>query len=86
VERDAANKLLAAHLDDWIAAKERLRDDQYVAGVRGRVLRLIEQCGWRYARDVKAEDYTRWRTASKLSPKTLNDFRLLIKEWGHGAG
>ncbi len=74
VERDAANKLLNAHLDDWIAAKERLRDDQYVAGVRGRVLRLIEQCGWRYARDVKAEDYTRWRTGSKLSPKTLNDF------------
>jgi integrase len=74
VERDAANKLLSAHLDDWIAAKERLRDDQYVAGVRGRVLRLIEQCGWRYARDVKAEDYTRWRTGSKLSPKTLNDF------------
>jgi integrase len=74
VEREAANKLLTLHLDDWIEAKERVRDDQYVAGVRGRVLRLIKECGWRYARDVKPEDYTRWRTGSKLSPKTLNDF------------
>jgi integrase len=74
VEREAANKLLALHLDSWIEAKERVRDDQYVAGVRGRVLRLIKECGWRYAKDVKPEDYTRWRTGSKLSPKTLNDF------------
>jgi hypothetical protein len=58
VERDAANKLLDAHLDDWIATKERMPDDQYMAGVRGRVLRLIEQCEWRYARDAGFEPAT----------------------------
>lgn len=78
-EREAANKPLKIHLEDWIALKERVRDDQYLVGVRNRVLRLIEECGWKYAKDVKPEDYTRWVSASKLSPKTLNDFLVSIR-------
>jgi integrase len=78
-EREAANKPLKIHLEDWIALKERVRDDQYLVGVRNRVLRLIKDCGWKYAKDVKPEDYTRWVSASKLSPKTLNDFLVSIR-------
>jgi len=79
VEREAANKPLKLHLEDWIASKERVRDDQYLVGVRNRVLRLIADCGWKYAKDVKPEDYTRWVSGSKLSPKTLNDFLVSIR-------
>ncbi len=51
-----------------------MRDDQYLSGVRNRVLRLIKELDWHYAKDVKAEDYLRWVSASELSPKSLNDF------------
>ena len=79
IEREAANKPLQLHLEDWIASKERVRDDQYLVGVRNRVVRLIADCGWKYAKDVKPEDYTRWVSGSKLSPKTLNDFLVSIR-------
>jgi len=32
--------------------------------------------GGPYAKDVRAEDYTRWVSASNLSPKTINDFLI----------
>ena len=79
VEREAANKPLKIHLEDWIASKERVRDDQYLVGERNRVMRLIDECKWKYAKDVKPEDYTRWVSDSTLSPKTLNDFLVSIR-------
>ena len=78
-EREAANKPLKIHLEDWIALKERVRDDQYLVGVRNRVQRLIKECRWKYAKDVKQEDYIQWVSGSKLSPKTLNDFLVSIR-------
>ncbi len=76
VQREAAHKLLKGHLEDWIATKEQVRDDQYLVGVRNRIARLVKECGWAYAKDVKAEDYVLWMSGSKLSPKTINDFLI----------
>jgi len=79
LERDAATRLLKDHLEDWLETKERTRDDQYLVGVRNRVVRLIKECRWTYAKDVKAEDYALWVSGSNLSPKTLNDFLVSIR-------
>jgi len=79
VEREAATRPLKDHLEDWLETKDRTRDDQYLVGVRNRVLRLIKECQWTYAKDVKAEDYAQWVGRSDLSPKTLNDFLVSIR-------
>ncbi len=79
IEREAAAKPLKEHLEDWLETKDRTRDDQYLIGVRNRVLRLLKECRWNFAKDVRTEDYEQWIGGSNLSPKTLNDFLISMR-------
>jgi integrase len=74
VEREAANKPLKAHLEDWIATKEKVRDDQYLKCCRNQICRLLKECNWTFAKDVNADDLSRWMGESSLSAKSLNHY------------
>ncbi len=74
LQRESANKPMKAHVQDWIDAKERTRNNRYLLAVRNRWHRLLNDCGWMYAKDIKAADLEKWIGKSELSNKSLNDF------------
>ena len=74
IEREAASKPLEGHLEDWIATKEKVRADQYLKCFRNQISRLLRECNWTFAKDVKADDLSRWMNQSSLSAKTLNHY------------
>ncbi len=77
LQRDAALRDLSAHLDEYIADLIALgRSEVHIRLVKGRVRRLITNCGWENLRDVSADSFQIWRAAQgeNKSPKTLNEF------------
>jgi len=79
VEREAANKPLKAHFEDWIATKEKVRDDQYLKCCRNQICRLLKECNWTFAKDVKVGDWDRWIGGSSLSAKSLNHYLTTVR-------
>ncbi|MEY3481425.1 MAG: hypothetical protein RIQ71_2200 [Verrucomicrobiota bacterium] len=82
-ERVAAARKLEDHLKAFIAEKEELSTvPRYVREVELRLERLFNETGWTHAKDISAETFCRWRQSStKLSTKTLNDFRVAAKSF-----
>lgn len=75
VQRDAANRPLAEHVDDFIAdLKARGRSKEYFEPVKWRIRRLMKQCGWSLLRDISSESFIAWRCrqGDAMSAKTLN--------------
>ena len=73
--RESAQKLLAAHQEDFLAdLKASGRDDMYQANLRGRLCKLLKDCGWQYPKDVTADSFMAWRNHQALAAKTLNDY------------
>jgi integrase len=73
--REAAQKALAEHLQDYVAdlaAQNCSR--KHVAVARNRVLRLCQQCGWAKPCDVTSDSFNGWRAKQKLAAKTCNDY------------
>ncbi|MGD9693590.1 MAG: tyrosine-type recombinase/integrase [Phycisphaerales bacterium] len=87
---DAGGLPLAEHLKAYLAdldARAATRDHR--RKVRERVSRLLDDCGWRFVRDVTPESFTRWRSAQSLSPKTLNEYLGAMRAmlgWLHRQG
>jgi integrase len=76
LQREAAQKPLAAHLDDFVADLHALgRSPSYIAHIASRVRRQLEECSLRNAGDISADRYTAWRASQhSLGPKTINEY------------
>jgi len=73
--RDAAQKNLSAHIEDFLAdLKASGRDEMYQANLHCRLTKLLKDCGWQYPKDVTADSFIAWRSKQALAAKTLNDY------------
>src|SRR5439155_3066532 len=73
-QRDAAQRSLAAHVEEYIADRRSVgRDEKYVRELRRKLERLIDECSWRFVRQVTAESFCAWRAKQNKSAKTLNE-------------
>ena len=57
-----------------IASKAPGNDGHYLGNMKGRITRLVAECGWKYAKDVSPESYQTWVTKQGLSAKALNEY------------
>ncbi|MCE9609549.1 MAG: site-specific integrase [Chthoniobacter sp.] len=78
-QRDAAQTPLKEHLEEMIAGKEASKDDMYLCNLKNRVLRLIAECKWEYAKDVSPESFQAWISCQALSAKSLNDYLISVR-------
>jgi integrase len=74
--REAAQKKLTEHLDDFLGDMERRgKSEKYLANLKFRVGALIPGCGWNMVKDVTADSFQAWRRGqAELAPKTANDY------------
>jgi integrase len=74
--RDAAQRKLADHLDDFLGdLRRRGKSDKYLANLEFRVGRLINDCQWNLAKDATADSFQTWlRGQVELKDKTANDY------------
>jgi integrase len=74
-QREAAQRPLTEHVEDFIADRRSVRrDEKYVRELRRKLLRLIQECPWQFVRDVTCESFCVWRGKQTQSPKTLNEY------------
>jgi integrase len=78
VSRDAARKPLSEHLEDYLGDLERRgRSGRGGRGgrlLKGRVVRLMDICGWKLPIQVTPDSFTTWRNERRDSPRTLNHY------------
>jgi len=80
--REAAGTPMSEHLREFLEdRRSRGRDKRYVYNLDLRLTRLLDDCGWKYPRDVTQDSFAAWRagardhdTGEKLAAKTLNDY------------
>ena len=78
--REAGQKALTGHLEEFLAAKSAVhREERYLYDLKNRVLKLLAECGWAYAKDVTPESFIAWRNRRKQSDKTLNEYLTSIR-------
>ncbi len=79
-QRDAAQLPLITHVQAFVADRRAIKcDDKYVLGLERKLLRLINECSWRFVRDVTPESFCVWREKQTHSAKTLNDYLNAIR-------
>jgi integrase len=79
--REAANRLLTEHLNDYVSHLEGLnRSASHVSHIKTRVRGLAAGCEWKYLSDIKSKDFEIWRqrNGGKFSIKTLNEYRAAM--------
>jgi len=82
VVRDAAQRKLADHLEDFLGdMRRRGRSDKHLANLEFRVGKLIADCQWGAARDVSADSFQAWRRQQEFSSKTVNDYLEAAKSF-----
>ena len=91
--RDAAQRPLREHLDDYEA--DLLTRGRAGRGGRGarllkaRILRLLDDCGWKLAGNVSADSFITWRNKQKAAARTLNHYlqgTISFLNWMERAG
>ena len=91
--RDAAQRPLCEHLDDYEA--DLLTRGRAGRGGRGarllkaRILRLMDDCGWKLAGNVTADSFITWRNEQKAAARTLNHYlqgTISFLNWMERAG
>jgi integrase len=79
--REAAQRKLSDHLDDFIGdMRRRGKSEKYLGNLEFRVGRLIKECGWALAQDVTADSFQAWlRKQTEMKDKTANDYLEAIR-------
>jgi integrase len=76
--RDAAQRSLVEHLNDYEAdLVTRGRAGRGGRGgrlLKGRIIRLLNDCNWKVAGNVTPDSFINWRNQYKASARTLNHF------------
>src|SRR5579862_2708126 len=78
-EREAAQKMLAEHVEDFILTRQSVGcDGKYVKELRQKLLKLIDECAWRRPKDATAQSFEVWRARQSKSSETLNEYQIAI--------
>jgi hypothetical protein len=77
--RDAAQKPLTGHLQDFLQLKQSTRDERYLYELKHRVLKLIKECDWRAANDITPESFEIWRSGGTGSARTNNEYLTSVR-------
>ena len=75
-------ELTEDYLDDLLARGKNGRNGKDIKQTRARLGLLFEECGWKYARDVDPDSFSKWRAGpeqQKKAPSTLNHFLSTAK-------
>ncbi len=73
--RDAAQRPLTEHLEDFLGDMERrARSDKHMANLEFRIGKVIADCGWQEIKDATADSFQAWRRKQDFSAKTVNDY------------
>jgi len=76
--RNAAQRFLADHLNDYeadLVKRERAgRGGRGASLLKGRILRLIGECGWKSPANVTADSFVAWRNGQNAAVRTLNHY------------
>ncbi len=87
--REAAQKPLAAHVEDFLAdLRASGRAEMYQANLRCRLTKLFKDCGWQHLKDVTSDSFMAWRSKQTFSAKTVNDYLDAangLMKWMHRA-
>ena len=77
--RSTAKTLLTELLKEYLERLQKLnRSKPHIRNNRDRIGQLIDECRWRYVKDVAPESFEAWRDDHlHLAPKTLNDYLSL---------
>jgi len=79
-QRTAAQISLENHLQDFVSDLETIgRDPQYVSDLKSRVTRILDECGWKYLKDVSSDSFVKWRAKQSLAPKTINEYLASVR-------
>lgn len=74
-QREAAQRPLAEHVEEFIADRRAVKcNEKYVRELERKLLRLIDECSWKFVKHVTAESFCEWRGKQKKSAKTLNEY------------
>lgn len=81
--RDAGKRPMEEYADEYVESRHGLGcDEKYVRELGRKLIRLMQDCGWRTLRDITPHSFEAWRArvreAEELSPKTLNEYRSAI--------
>src|ERR1017187_4669303 len=80
IVRDAAQRKLTEHLQDFLAdLRAKGRDGHYISDVSHYNEVLIGDCGWVFPQDVSANSFVRWRSTQGKAQKTLNEYLTSAK-------
>lgn len=76
-EEQAIQRPLSELVRDFVADRERSgRTPDHVRQLKGKLHRLMKECGWRCAVDISAQSFSEWRIAqTNLTPKTINEYQ-----------
>ena len=76
--RNAAQRSLADHMNDYeadLVKRERAgRGGRGASLLKGRILRLIGECGWKSPANVTADSFVAWRNGQNAAVRTLNHY------------
>ncbi len=75
--REAGQVPLVDHLDSYLKDRRRRQlGEKYTETVELRLSKLLDECGWRYHRDITSRSFENWAVdqASTLSVKTVNEY------------
>jgi len=79
-QRAAGQIPLETHLQDLASDLEAVgRDSQYVFDLKSRVTRVLDECGWKYFKDVSSDSFVKWRAKQALAPKTINEYLASVR-------
>jgi integrase len=81
--RESLRRPLKDHLMDFVVDRERIgRAPDYVRQLKGKLDRLISECGWQKMSDITPDRFLRWRQKQTgISAKTLNEYLIAAKSF-----
>jgi integrase len=83
--REAAKRELRLHLDDFLRSLDVAGDcAKYVRARERQLMRIFDECGWAFPRDLQRDSFESWRNRQTFGPKTMNDYRAALNsfaEW-----
>ena len=73
--KEVSKRLIIEHLQEFISNKNAVgRTEKYTLAIQNFILKVCNDCKWRYLNSVSASGFEAWRMKQDKSSKTLNEY------------